>query len=876
MTIDTENCETHLSTTSLNQKEVKALVRQLEKKKSKLEAQLAKETALKDLKGEYLTRDGKTDLSKLLEKNPDELVKMKNELFKEIKTQVEDGLETKVRQVSDLVKVQDLVDKFTKNPLSGEVYKTAGDMIKNRLNSLVGRNSVDTRLRVLRNHFRNKIDEFELMFGTAENANFKSIRDIKKGSDEERIFYKKVYEYGQQMDVNNLTPEKVKGMVAGKGELDRLALSLVAYNEYSRKAMGQFGVAIKYNPNYVMKRRYDWAPMEKMGRDQWAVYMADKLNLEQTFGEGTTRDQALHALGFNREEGGVWHDFEQNATNNTSHLSNKDVVGDKANSKARKFFYKDSDAAYAAFRDLSVGGMREQFERNAMAMAGTAIQISEFGYDSKNVMNLVNDKLNKMYKGKRGVIDQWRETRIEAAQTELTGQQNLVQGGFTNLSNNVRFMTAFTKLGTTLATTIADAVENNRQAFYVNGDFFGGMMDWSAGVAKQLVGMSKEERMDFANTFGIILSHQSNAEGMRMATGDLATNGGALTRLIQEHGGTALNIATLLPTQTGYSKIASAMTGANNFAKLVESHASGKMNKFQVDTLKEYGFSKAEMDVLHNVVSKTDTWGRPIYTGKDIRGLLDHKGGPEYIGKLLGVDPEIAGKSVMELATKYESFINDFVTRGTPTPELATKTLLFKGVKNEYLRGLINLTTQFMDTPMAQAENFADLFQKLKRVNTQDGKFNAMGFTGDTLGHLGVYGTTGVAMYLGADAVMSAVTNSESMLQQVYNGDADKRRQVFTKAISRTGVVPYAAELIDNQWGGGYNKTAMDTFVGPNWGTMRDTFRLMQSNSDGGLGVGEFMRRQGPSNAIPVRALNNWADKFTGSKVWDDKKGTFL
>ena len=871
-----ESCDTQIKGTTLSVKEADTLMRKLEKEKVRLEAKLAEEMAIKDLKnGQALNKDKKNALTRMLEENPDELIKMKNDLFNTIKAQVEDGLDAKVRQVSDLVKVQDLVDKFTKDPISGETIKSASDVIKTRLNSLVGRNSADTRLRVLRNHFRNKIDEFEAMFKTSENAQFKSIRDIKKGTDEERILYKKVYEFEEQLDVENLTPEKVKALLAGKGEVDRLALSMVAYNEYSRKAMGQFGVAVKYNRNYVMKRNYDWAAMEKMGRDQWAVYMVDHLNIKQTFGESTTRDQALHSLGFGREEGGVWHDFEAKATDRTSHLSNKDVMGDKANSKAVKFMYKDSDAAYEAARDLSVGGMREQFERNAMSMAGTAIQISEFGYDSRFVMNKVNEKINKTYAGKRNALDQWRESRIVAAQEELTGQQNLVQGSITNFSNNVRFMTAFTKLGTTIATTIADAVENNRQAFYVNGDFFGGIMDWSAGVTKQMVGMSKEERLDFASTFGIILSHQSNAEAMRMATGDLATNGGALTRLIQEHGGKALNIATLLPSQTGYSKIASAMTGANNFAKLIDSASRGKMNKFQLDTMKEYGFNESDLSAL-KMVEKTDTWGRPIYTGRGIRALLDHKGGPEAIGKLFGVQPETAGKAVLELATKYESFINDFVTRGTPTPELATKTLLFKGVKNEYLRALINLTTQFMDTPLSQAENVANLADKLRRINTVDGKLQKANITGDVLGHMAVYGTAGTSMYLAADFVMSAATNSESMLQQVYNGDADKRRQVFTKALSRTGLIPYAAELIDNQWGGGYNKTAMDTFIGPNAGTLRDVLRLTQADEDGGLEIGEFLRRQGPSNAIPVRGLNNWADAVTGSKIWDDKKGTFL
>lgn len=870
MTTKIESCDTHIKGTTLSMKETAQLMRKLESEKARLEKKLAEEKALRDPNGAPISKKDKQKVLGMLENDPDVLAEMKDTLFKTIQSQIEDGLETKARQVSDLVKVQDIVDRFTKNPLNGETFKDAGDVILNRLNSLVGRNSVDTRLRVLRNHMRNKLDEFELMFRTSENQTVKSLRDIKKGSDEERILYKKVYEYTEQMDVDNLTPEKARAMLAGKDEIDRLALSLVAYNEYTRKTMGQFGVSVKYNQHYVMKRNYDWAPMEKMGREGWAEYMYDRLNIEQTFGEGTTRDQALLKL---RD---VYGDFEKKATDRTSHLSNKDVVGDKSNSKAVKFHYKDADHAYMAFRDLSVGGMREQFERNAMAMSSTAIQISEFGYDTNFVSNRVNERINTMYPGRRSTLDQWREARIEAAEKELTGRQHLVQGSVTNFFNNVRFMTAFTKLGNTLATTIADGVENNRQAFYVNGDFFGGLLEWTSGITKQMVGMTAEQRLDFANTFGVILSHQSNAEAMRMATGDLATNGGALTKLIQEHGGKALNVATLLPMQTGYSKIASAMNGAYQFSKLVDAANSGKLNKFQRDTLNEYGFTKQEIAALGNLVERTSTWGSPIYTGKGIRELLTHKGGPELIAKELGVKPDVAGKAVLELATKYESFVNDFVVRGTPTPELATKTLLFKGVQNEYLRGLIGLTTQFMDTPLAQAENVVSLARKLQRINTKDGKLDMAGITGDVLGHTAVYGVTGVSMYLAADAVMSAATNSEALVQKIYNGDADQRRRGFVQALSRTGLVPYVAEVFDNQWGGGYNKTVLDTFIGPNWGTIRDTARLLQSNEEGGLEFTEFLKRQGPANAIPVRALNNWAEKVSGEKLWADKKGTFL
>jgi hypothetical protein len=859
-----ETCAPLIKGAALSGKEKEKLMRDLEKQARTL----ADKQRLLDPEGNPVSRRDKEKIAKILA-SPEELAKMKAELAKIVANQVEEGLELKAKQVADLVRVEDLYSKITTDPFSKETLKTASEVIHNRLKQLVGRNSVDTKLRALRNHMRNKIDEFDLMFKTYENPNFKSIKDIKKGSREENELFIKVRQFKEQLDVDNLTPDKVNALLSkGNSEIDRLAYSLVAYNEYARRTMGKYGVSVKFNQDYVMKRRYDWAALEAMGPEKWSEEMYNRLDLEKTFGEGVSKDKALLAL---RDS---FFKFKKQAQEHTSILTNKDILADKANSKDLKFFWKDDQAAYESFNMNSVGGMREQYERNAMAMSGTAIQISEFGYDSKFVMNRLNEKINRNYVEKRGKLDSWREQRIFAAEKELTGQNNIVQGSLTNFGNNVRFMTAFTKLGTTLATTIADAVENNRQAFYVNGDLFGGMMQWHSNVLKQMVGMTKEKRQEVANAFGVILAHQSNGEGLRMATGDMATNGGAITRMIQEHGGKALNIATLLPTQTGYSKIASALTGASQFTKLVDDIAAGKGNKFQLDSIKEYGFTEQEIALL-KTADRVSTWGNPIYTPQTVRGLLDTSN-PDSVAKIMGIEPEKAGKAVNELAGKVEAMLNDFVTRGTPTPELATKTLLFKNTDSEILRFVINITTQFMDTPLAQAENFADLYKKLKRVNTQNGKLDMAGFTQDSVAHLGVYGISGISMYLAADAVMSAVTNSESMLQQAYHGDSEARKRVLVKALSRTAIVPYAAELFDNQWGGGYNKTALDTFGGPNMGLLRDTFRLAQFEEDGGLELGEFIRRQGPSNAIPVRALNNWWGTIAGDKLWDDKKGTFL
>lgn len=820
------------------------------------------------LEKSFLDEKDVREIEKVLHKKSPEEMKEILALVKEnLRRQVEDGIDFKFRQMADKVQEEKLFRQLTTDPISKEAIKTYSEAVKRRLNHLVGRNSVDTRARSLRNHFRTKIDEFEAMFRTYENQNFKSLRDIKSGSPEERELYKRVYQHYEAIDPDKLTPQAIEGMLKGKDEIDRLALSLVTYNEYARKTLGKYGVSVKFNNQYVMKRRYDWAALEKMGPEKFAEFMYDKLDIEKTFGEKVTREQALLKL---RD---IHSEFEKNALERTSVLSSKEFNGSRANSIARKFFYKNADTAYDAFKELSVGGMREQFEKNAMNMANTAIKVSEFGYDAAKVMDNVSKRLHDHYRTKPKAIDQWREARIKQAELELTGQQNHVQGAMTNFANNTRFLMAFGKLGNAVTTAVLDVLDTGRQVFYVNGNLFGGFAEYASAMTKVTAGMNREQRMELANQLGIIYSHMSNAEGMRLANGDLAVNGGRLTQIINEHGGKAMNYATWLPTQTGLSKLSSGLVGAQNFSRLVDKVASGgKLNKFEIDTLKEYGFSKQEMALLGSkLVERTQNWSSTaIFTGSGIRNSLLSLS-PERVAKELGVDPHVAGQAVLDLATKYESFVNDFVARGTPTPELATKTLMMKGVDNEVVRAAINLGTQFMDTPLAQFENMMELKDKLVRINAGD----RLGLTRDVIGHSIAYIPFGVGAYFAADIAMAAITQRETLIDKYRNGDAETRKRVMLNALGRTSYIPFLFEMLESQTGGGYNKTALDSFGSPALSTGRDILRLMQPQGSGGIGLKDFARRTLPSNAIPVRAMNNYYGRLTGEKAFDDRGGFF-
>lgn len=811
---------------------------------------------------ENMTREDMSRLKKNMGKA--DIGQMRDLMNANIKAMVDDGIDFKIREISDIIKENELIDRYTRDRITGETIKDYSGVVKNRQETLMGRNSVDTRARNLRNHIRNKFYEFEATFKTNENTKApKSVADIKKGSAEERELYTLVRSYEHEIDPSTLTPEKVQSYLSTATEMQRLALAVVTNNAYQRKLLAGYGISTKFSKNYVVRRRYDWAAVKELGQDGFAKFMYEKIDVEKTFGKGTSQEQALFKLA------DIYRDMEVNANKALDITSTKEFSGSKANSLATKIEWKGHNEAYDAFNTLSVGGLKDQLEQGANGLANRAIAVSEFGYNPSKVLENVSHKLQEMYGKEPTAMDQWRLSQIKRAEKELSGQQHLIQGSMTNFANNMRFISAFTKLGNAVTGTVLDAVDNGRQSFYMNGDFFGGVKDYISHFAKTTAGMKREEVVEVANHLNLIFSHMSNSEGMRLASGDIATKGGFITNTIQEHGSKAMNIATLLPTQTAFSNMASGLTGSRQFSKLVASHADGKLNKFQKDFLNEYGFSKGEMDALSSgVFESTSNWSDiPIYTGTNIRQALVNQN-PAKMAKILGVEEAVAGEAVLKLATKIESVVNDFASRGTPKPELATKTLMMKNIEEEPMRVAIGLATQFLDTPIAQGQYVMELAQKLYRVN--DG--NLGGVIKDSAVPSAAYLTTGLSLYMAADAVMSVATNRPSLMQRYSQGDSDQRNSIMLNAIGRTGYAPFLFEMIETQTNGGYNKTALDTFGSPAMSMVRDGLLV----ANGSLGVGDFVRRNSPSNSIPLRAVNNWTAQFTGDKIWDDKQKTFF
>lgn len=761
-------------------------------------------------------------------------------------------------RLMDAVTTQQKVRRYTHDPISGKPYANRSDMILGRLNSLVGRDGVDTKLRSVKNSIIANHAQMEKLFGCYDNKTFKSMGDIFDGSVAEKELYIRVRDLEEEISPSSLTPERVVSLIKkyGQDDIGRLALAFQANNGFTRSVMAKNGIDVKYAKNYVMKRRYDFDRVAKLSPEEFSNFLIDKLDLEKTFGS-SDREYASRQLAKVHKE------MLENDPSKVSMSTADEFTSTGNTSVSRKFKFIDGQAEYEVFRELSTGGMVDQFLRNTRSSAATAVRVSEFGFNPKVVMENVEKELDKLMPAststKAQMLDSWRMNQIKRAQKELMGYNNVAKTGWTTFANTVRFTMAFGKLGNAIPTTMLDVLDNNRQVFFMNGEFFGGLLEYGANMKKVIVDMNKQQRIEFASSMGQMQSYVVNGEAMRM--GDMVSGKGGIGNFLNKYGSKLMNWATLLPTQTSMSQVASMFTAGNKFGEMLAEFSMGNSSAYAKDFFSQYGFSSKELTLLSKI-KKTETWGRPILTVSDVAQLFYE--GPQKISAMLGVDEKSAGDALNNLIDKYARVIDDYTVRGTPTPELSARTVMMRNTDDEVLRAAISLGTQFMDTPIAQFQNGKELLEKLNRVHAGD----TMALTRAIAGHGAVYLTAGISTYLATDMLFSMVMGKESRVDKFVKGDKAERMTILAQAAGRTSFVPFAAEVLADQFSGRYNKTGLDAFGSPALSTGRDVLRVLQPNSMGGLPLEKFLYKQLPTNALPVQFIKNWSER-AGINTWE-------
>lgn len=792
------------------------------------------------------------------------------------KEQIKDSIALRTQQVHDILKAKEMFESSLINGFSGERAKTMSEALVNLRQMFMGQNSLDSKRLVMEDRAMSELSHYEDLFQVPMNARMDT---YKKGSDAAFAYYQAIKKYKSEITPEMLNAAKVKELLANATtDVERAALAKVAYNGFIRKEKARAGIAVKFNPDYVGKMRYDWPVLEEMGAEKFADTLVGRntgerglLNLEKTYPNKTQGDAKIEIKA-------LWQKMKDNEGKGLDIFGGEGGSGNNANSKTRSFVWNDDKAEFDAYELFGEGSMYEKFSKDARADANSIFKTKSFGYDYKRVTGDINDRLKKHYgvTGELSVSDTLNIGIIKSAAIDMSGQNLNPSTGLTTALKAARLGTAAAKLGFALPGTVLDIVDNGRQAFMMDGALFGGMKNYVGNMAENIARFRKADQIKIANELSIMAENSSAEVGMRLAnTADIGRKN-SVDRFMDRHGNTMMNVATLLPKQTSMSKNASAASGLQHFTAMIDRMSKGEFSalhseKFAKETLSKYGFSPEETALLAGGdVARVKRWFTPDHlTGRGVRELLQL---PEpdirRIADQLKVRPEQVADKIMALGDKIDVLQQDWMSRGTPQPGVGTKSLLLKTANHdERVRVGAGLFTQFLDTPISQVGTLVEVAQKSMR-NGETGRFAA---------HMGIYVSAGIPLYLMADAAMSVALNRESLMDKITSGTDEQRREGWVRAIDRTGAAPFMVEMMANQMHGTrYNQTVLDSYQGsPVISTVQNVLKTLKpSGTPGAMTFKELALREGPMNSLVPRALNNWSDLVIGNKIIETRDKT--
>lgn len=340
------------------------------------------------------------------------------------------------------------------------------------------------------------------------------------------------------------------------------------------------------------------------------------------------------------------------------------------------------------------------------------------------------------------------------------------------------------------------------------------------------------------------------------------------------------NAFTFLETQTNMSVMASAYRASLQTADLFDRVKITKDGRFakgnsalDVDAFNQYGLTAREIDLIR-AVGRENVMGENLYTGKSVRDAIINSDLDTQIalGKKLGIstknlDTEKGleefgkkmGRKAFDLEDKIEKMLSDSSRRGTPLPGLREKSRLGKGARSSFERAFYQLLTEFKDTPLMQAYTFNELAKRIQRTSNKEISIMQAYMTPEMMKHVAVKLTMGVPLMLGADALRSSITGSESMYEMIENNTRGNRAFNSARVFSQINAVPFIGDAIAGFASPFYGDDFLSSFVGggPTSDTIRDVFEL-GSHAAGfrGISLEQFLKKQVP-NAIYIDAYKN-------------------
>lgn len=540
--------------------------------------------------------------------------------------------------------------------------------------------------------------------------------------------------------------------------------------ELARLRLNKAGAWIAKIDNYIARQSHDPVKMVRDGLDKWRDYIAQRLDIEKTFGEGATAEDVQRGLGevYNRLITG-FHDTTGNPVMRA--FGGPGSLGKKV-SQSRSLIFKDGDAWFDYNALYGQGKVMDAVIAGMDRAARDTALMEKFGTNPEHMFNRWTAELQGRV-GKRG--DRAEAQKLGGA--DLQGVFRVVNGVSTTPGNHniaavgtfVRDLMQLSKLGQVFASAFPDIILSASTLRH-NG------IPITSAIGRQIEALlpSGKDRREIAHLLGAGIDNAMGALIHRFRAGDEIN--GSLSKAVG-----IFHKLNLLAPWTDAMKEGVSLSLSANLA-----FHSGKsfdaLPPLMQSTLKRYGIEGAEWDAAR-VTSQRAADGRSYILPADM------------------ADPKLAGK--------FRTYIVDQMREALTEPTARARYLTTAGTSSGTVVGeVIRTLTQF--------KTFSATFMErhLGREFRRDG-VNVPGVI-----HLAV-GLTALGL--------ASIMLKEAAAGRTYKMPEDARgvANLFGKAFIQGGAGGLIADSLlrdAKSFSGGL----IESLAGPTAGTAEDVVKFLQ------------------------------------------------
>lgn len=640
----------------------------------------------------------------------------------------------------------------------------------------------------------------------------------------------------EKLDADTLTEmwelrEGGKPGSTGNDDAKYLAKKFADYAELSRTELNRLGASIGKLDGWAGVQTHDPIKMLQAGREAWIGRIVTLLDLDRTFPEGVTRNEAIDALsdvfdtlitGLPNKVSGA----EKGARVNPANLA-------KSLGASRVLHFKDAKATLAYREQFGYGNTIAGMFQHQRHMAQVAGAMETFGPNPEVMFRAVAATMQRNIRNSRTIPDALKPKLIEKLKvdTGVLKQALDIATGLASrpenvtvakIGSNIRATQSMAKLGAALWSSLVDPITSGLAAQFRGGNFaretarqFGGLMRGrprgEQGVISYLLG----EGID--GMIGHITARGYAADGATGVFGQLQETFFKWSGLT---GWTDVNrtvAARTIAAELG-------MHSGTSFAKLPPRFAN---------VLRQAGIEDAEWSVLSKATLRLDN-GRPYLTPDRVRELSDADIAPlvqdriDAIVRSRSADKEarIAGAlndGRRQLEIKLLSYVADQTSSAMIEPDARTQRYMTQGLRAGTPAGeVIRFIMQFKSFPTAFTTRVVG--RALYAHRKDAGLLERGAHMGSLLGGLVIGG------YLSMMA--------KDMLKGYWPPRDPSDPRTMLAALQQAGALGIYGDFLFskvNRFGGGLIETA----IGPTLGSVGDLADIAFDARDAALSLGE-------------------------------------